>query len=103
MRLSNLILILDHIRTIFFISSGLKCAQCADIRNAQILKNTVPDFNLDIGSLNLLSNRLCESAQGVSVVKCPQNSLSGPLVNRCVHYSGALDLTIKVGTSGEGK
>lgn len=86
-----------------FPPDGLKCSQCADIRNAQILKNTVPDFNLDIGSLNLPSNRLCESAQGVSVVKCPQNSSSGSLVYRCVHYSGALDMTIKVGTSGEVK
>lgn len=86
-----------------FPSEGLKCAQCADIRNAQILKNTVPDFTLDIGSLILPSNRQCESAQGVSVVKCPQNSPSGSLVNRCVHYSGTLDLTIKVGTSGEVK
>ncbi|XP_052700186.1 uncharacterized protein LOC128177504 [Crassostrea angulata] len=88
------------ITTVSF-TAGFECAQCADIRYAKIMKNTIPDLKLNIGSLNLTSNRLCKSAQGVPVVKCQQSSTSGSNVNRCVHYNGALDMTIKVGTSGE--
>lgn len=59
--------------------------------------------SLDIGSLNLPSNQQCGSAQGVPTVECPRNSSSSTHDYRCVHYSGALDMTIRVGTSGEVK
>lgn len=95
-------------------TAGLNCSKCVDIRNVQVLKNTVSGFDLTLDPANIPSSQLCESvkngeiAAGVSVVECPKispdNSLSSSQEFRCVHYSGTLDmsLTLDLGsTSGE--
>lgn len=92
-------------------SQGFKCSKCADIGSVQI-NNTVLGFFFTVGSLNLPPRSpLCETAingedvTGVSIIDCPQKSLGGSRDNRCVHYNGVLDISIKVNqgsSSGEG-
>lgn len=93
-------------------TAGLKCSKCVNIRNMQVLKNTVRGFSLN--PTDIPPNQLCETAKngeiavGVSVVECPENPLdnssSSPQEFRCVNYKGVLDLslTLELGsTTGE--
>lgn len=95
------------------LTAGLNCSKCVDVRNVQVLKNTVSGFTFTVDPANIPTSHLCESvkngevAAGVSVVECPKNSpdkSSSSQEFRCVHYSGTLDmsLTLDLGsTSGE--
>lgn len=95
------------------LTAGLNCSKCVDVRNVQVLKNTVSGFTFTVDPANIPTSQLCESvkngevAAGVSVVECPKNSpdnSSSSQEFRCVHYSGTLDmsLTLDLGsTSGE--
>lgn len=95
------------------LTAGLNCSKCVDVRNVQVLKNTVSGFTFTVDPAKIPTSHLCESvkngevAAGVSVVECPKNSpdnSSSSQEFRCVHYSGTLDmsLTLDLGsTSGE--
>lgn len=60
------------------LTAGLNCSKCVDVRNVQVLKNTVSGFPFTVDPANRPTSHLCESvkngevAAGVSVVECPK-------------------------------
>ncbi|XP_078315012.1 uncharacterized protein LOC111128299 isoform X2 [Crassostrea virginica] len=84
------------------ITAGLNCSHCTDVKNVEILKNTVPGLNLG-EQPNTFSNPPCETAvngervSGIEIELCYDNPINSSYEYSSVQVHRELQILLPSG------